>query len=71
MFFISFVVIDCEMYSQFSNEFKNANIRAKRLVVTALTQKLEDQINKENQREQLENVTSLYKDPRDPDSYGR
>uniref|UniRef100_A0A0K0F0K0 Lipoprotein n=1 Tax=Strongyloides venezuelensis TaxID=75913 RepID=A0A0K0F0K0_STRVS len=55
MCFISFAVINCEKYSQFSNQFKNDVIRAKRSRLSVgVTGELAERLLKEKQREELE-----------------
>uniref|UniRef100_A0A0N5B4Z7 Uncharacterized protein n=1 Tax=Strongyloides papillosus TaxID=174720 RepID=A0A0N5B4Z7_STREA len=70
MCFISFAVINCEMNSQFSNEFKNAPIRARRQLSVGATGQLGDRLNKEKENDLKETVTKHYKVPSDPYSYG-
>uniref|UniRef100_A0A0N5BLN5 Uncharacterized protein n=1 Tax=Strongyloides papillosus TaxID=174720 RepID=A0A0N5BLN5_STREA len=71
MFFISFAVINCEMNSQFSNQLKNAPIRAKRDLSINQGQRLFDELNKAREDQAKETVTKNYKDPSDPWGYGK
>uniref|UniRef100_A0A0N5BU97 Uncharacterized protein n=1 Tax=Strongyloides papillosus TaxID=174720 RepID=A0A0N5BU97_STREA len=71
MFFISFGVINCEMNSQFSNQLKNAPIRAKRDLSINQNERLFDELHKARENQAKETVTKNYKDTNDPWGYGR
>uniref|UniRef100_A0A0N5B4Z0 Uncharacterized protein n=1 Tax=Strongyloides papillosus TaxID=174720 RepID=A0A0N5B4Z0_STREA len=69
--FISFAVINCETNTQFSNEFKNAPIRARRQLSIGATGQLGDRLHKEKENDLKETVTKHYKDPSDPYGFGK
>uniref|UniRef100_A0A0K0G3J0 Lipoprotein n=1 Tax=Strongyloides venezuelensis TaxID=75913 RepID=A0A0K0G3J0_STRVS len=70
MCLISFAVVNCEKYSQFSNHFKNVQIRAKRNLSIQAPLDLAQKLYKEREHQAKEYVTDNYKAPEDPLSYG-
>uniref|UniRef100_A0A0N5B8V8 Uncharacterized protein n=1 Tax=Strongyloides papillosus TaxID=174720 RepID=A0A0N5B8V8_STREA len=72
MCLISFTIIKCKEILQFSNQFEDASIRAKRSRSSVgQTGRLANQLYNLSVENAKEHVTDNYRSPQDPKSYGK